>query len=74
LVSCSTPAATLGLIGGAALLAAGIAVMFGSIEVSSIVQAIATVPEFLWELSLGIWLMVKDFDSAALKMLDKTQM
>ncbi|MDO8985253.1 hypothetical protein [Cypionkella sp.] len=48
--------------------------MFGSIEVSSIVQAIATVPEFLWELSLGIWLMVKDFDSAALKMLDKTQM
>lgn len=60
----------LGLIGGPALILAGIAVLFGSIEAGSAAQAIATVPEFLWELSLGIWLLVKGFDRAALSALD----
>lgn len=61
----------LGLIGGPALLVAGIAVLFGSIEAGSTLQAIATVPEFLWELSLGIWLLVKGFDPSALSKLDE---
>ncbi|MFZ2102264.1 MAG: DUF4386 family protein [Oricola sp.] len=56
----------LGLIGGPALLAAGIAVMFGEIEAGSGPQIIATVPEFFWELSLGIWLLARGFDPAAL--------
>ncbi|MBC7737835.1 MAG: DUF4386 domain-containing protein [Candidatus Saccharibacteria bacterium] len=60
----------LGLIGGPAVLVTGIAVMFGTIEAGSAVQAIATVPEFLWELSLGIWLLVKGFDPVALKAMD----
>ena len=64
----------LGLIGGPALLVAGIAVMFGSIEAGSTLQAIATVPEFLWELSLGVWLLVKGFDRAALSALDQTKL
>ncbi len=63
----------LGLIGGPAVLVTGVAVMFGSIEAGSTVQAIATVPEFLWELSLGIWLLLKGFDRAALAALDQTQ-
>jgi hypothetical protein len=56
----------LGLVGGPALIVAGLAVMFGHIEAGSALQAIATVPEFFWELSLGIWLLVKGFDPAAL--------
>ena len=64
----------LGLIGGPALLVAGIAVLFGSIEAGSTAQAIATVPEFFWELSLGVWLLLKGFDHAALSSLDQTQL
>ena len=63
----------LGLIGGPALFAAGIAVLFGSIEAGSTVQALATVPEFLWELSLGVWLLMKGFDRAALSALNETK-
>ncbi|WP_431301061.1 DUF4386 domain-containing protein [Tabrizicola sp. BL-A-41-H6] len=62
----------LGLIGGPAVLMAGIAVLFGTIEAGSAVQAISTVPEFLWELSLGIWLLVKGFDRTALTELNQT--
>jgi hypothetical protein len=29
-------------------------------------QSLATIPEFLWELSLGIWLIVKGFNPSAL--------
>jgi hypothetical protein len=36
-------------------------VLFDVIEPGSGAQVIATVPEFLWELSLGIYLMVKGF-------------
>lgn len=60
----------LGLIGGPCLLVAGIAVLFGWIEAGSAVQAIATVPEFFWELSLGIWLLVKGFSASALSELE----
>lgn len=61
----------LGLVGGPALLAAGVAVLFGSIEAASTAQVIATVPEFFWELSLGLWLLVRGFDPAALAALDE---
>ena len=35
--------------------------LFGVIEPGSAGQVIATVPEFVWELSLGIYLIVKGF-------------
>jgi hypothetical protein len=63
----------LGLIGGPALLLAGIAIVFGVIEAGSTWQIIATVPEFFWELSLGIWLLVWGFNPAALAALDERQ-
>jgi Domain of unknown function (DUF4386) len=56
----------LGLIGGPALLIAGFAVLFGYIEPASTPQIIATVPEFFWELSLGVWLLLKGFNRQAL--------
>jgi Domain of unknown function (DUF4386) len=60
----------LGLIGGPLILATGVAVLIGWIEAGSTSQAIATIPEFLWELSLGVWLLVKGFDRNALAALD----
>jgi hypothetical protein len=58
--------AMLGLIAGPVLCAAGIAVIFGVIEQGGPVQLIASLPEFLWELSLGIWLTVRGFNPSAL--------
>ena len=51
--------AMLGLIGGPLIIASGIAVLFDVIELGSVWQGIATIPEFLWELSLGIYLIVR---------------
>lgn len=61
----------LGLLGGPALLVAGTAILFGVIEIGSVPQIIATVPEFFWELSLGIWLLARGFNAAALTALDE---
>ena len=63
----------LGLIGGPALLVAGTAVLFGVIEAGSTVQLIATIPEFFWELSFGIWLLVWGFNPAVLAALNERQ-
>ena len=53
--------AILGLIGGPLVAASGIAVMFDVIKRESPVQGMATIPEFFWELSFGIYLIVKGF-------------
>jgi Domain of unknown function (DUF4386) len=53
--------AMLGLIGGPLVAASGIAVMFDVIERGSTLQGVATIPEFFWELSFGIYLIVKGF-------------
>jgi Domain of unknown function (DUF4386) len=53
--------AILGLIGGPLVVASGIAVMFDVIERGSTLQGIATIPEAIWELSFGIYLIVKGF-------------
>jgi hypothetical protein len=42
--------------------ASGIAVLFGLYEQVSGWSALATLLEFVWELSLGIWLIVKGFN------------
>jgi hypothetical protein len=53
--------AMLGLIGGPLIILSGIGVLFGLFDSGSSPQVIATVPEFFWELSLGIYLIVKGF-------------
>jgi len=57
--------AMLGLIGGPLIMASGIAVMFDVTERGSALQGIATIPEFFWELSLGIYCIVKGFRSSS---------
>ena len=59
----------LGLVGGPLIVLSGAAIVLGYIGAGSLWQAIATVPEFFWELGLGIWLLVKGFDPAALAVL-----
>ena len=43
------------------LIASFVAVLFGLYAQVSLPSAIATIPEFLWELSFGIYLVVKGF-------------
>ena len=42
-------------------MASGIAIMLDLSKRGSPLQGIATIPEFFWELSLGIYLVVKGF-------------
>ncbi len=53
--------AWLGLIGGPLIILSGIGVLFEAWDAGSPVQGIATVPEFLWELSLGVYCAVWGF-------------
>ena len=53
--------AMLGLIGGPLIIISGTLVIFDVIEAGGSVQAVMTIPEFFWELSLGIYLVVKGF-------------
>jgi hypothetical protein len=53
--------AILGLIGGTVLLIGGTAALFDVIDKDSGLKALAALPEAAWELSLGIYLMVKGF-------------
>ena len=53
--------AWMGLVGGPLICLSGTAVLFGVIEAGSAWQLLATVPEFFWELSLGIYLIAKGF-------------
>ena len=51
----------IGLIGAPLLLAAVIATLFGGIEQGSSWAALTALPVAAWELSLGVWLVVKGF-------------
>jgi len=53
--------AMLGLIGGPLIILSGIGVLFDAWNAGGTVQSIATIPEFIWELSLGIYCAVKGF-------------
>ena len=53
--------AVLGLIGGPLLAVGFVGVLFGAFDAGSGWQAAATAFEFVWELSLGIYLVVKGF-------------
>jgi hypothetical protein len=58
--------AMLGLIAGPLIVASGTAVLFGVIEAGSSVQVLASMPEFFWELSFGLYLIVKGFKPSAI--------
>ncbi|MDM7991355.1 DUF4386 domain-containing protein [Arthrobacter sp. zg-Y877] len=55
------PMALFGLIGGPLMSMSGIAVLFGAYGQSSVLSALATLPEIIWEASLGIYLVVVGF-------------
>ena len=57
--------AALGLVGGPLLVICGTAVVFGLVEEFTPVAMMASFPEFLWELGLGIYLTVKGFRPSA---------
>jgi hypothetical protein len=59
------PLALLGLVGGPLLFASGIAVLFEVIEAGSVWQGIASIPVAAFEVTLGIWLIVKGFNPSA---------
>src|SRR6476660_8447888 len=56
--------AMLGLIGGPLAFVGGVFVLFGLIQAGGPVQGIATAPEFVWELLLGIYPLVWGFKTA----------
>jgi Domain of unknown function (DUF4386) len=51
----------LGLIGAPLLIASATATLFRGNDPVTVLAAVATVPIFVWELSLGVWLVVKGF-------------
>jgi hypothetical protein len=53
--------AMLGLVGGPLIVASGAAVLFGLIDAGGVAQGVATIPEFFWELSFGLYLIIKGF-------------
>jgi hypothetical protein len=57
--------AVLGLVAGPLIILSGIAVMFGAAQAGGSLQGIATIPEFVWELLLGIYPLVWGFNAAA---------
>src|SRR5919106_2171523 len=58
--------AMLGLIAGPVLLARFVGILFGVFEPGSVLGGLMGVPEFLWELLLAIWLIVRGFNPSAL--------
>ena len=57
--------ALFGLVGGPLIILSGIFVMFDGGHPNSTLQGIATIPEFIWELALGIYPLVWGFRSAS---------
>ncbi len=53
--------AWLGLVGGSLVCLSAIAILFGVIAAGSTWQGIATIPEILWEASLGFYLIFRGF-------------
>jgi hypothetical protein len=63
--------ALIGIVGGPVLLAGYLAVLFGLVGQHDPVAGLSALPVALFEFSLGIWLIVKGFDSKAVATLDK---
>jgi hypothetical protein len=65
--------ALFGLVGGPLLVAAAVAVLLGIIPQGSTLQGIATAPEFIWELFLGLYLTFKGFKSSPILALESSE-
>ena len=57
--------AMFGLVGGPLIVLSGSAAMLGIIELDGTWQQLSAAPEFIWELGLGIYLIVKGFKTPA---------
>jgi Domain of unknown function (DUF4386) len=55
--------ATVGLVGGSFAIVAATGALFGVYDLQSNAQVLLTVPEMIWELTFGIWLVAKGFSS-----------
>jgi len=65
--------AMLGLVGGPLLFLSGVMVVLGILDPSSIIKAVMTIPEILWEASLTLYLIFKGFrPSPVLEGYDRT--
>jgi hypothetical protein len=53
--------AVLGLVGGALIILWGTLVLFGVADQGGTLQGLATIPEFIWELSLGLYPLIRGF-------------
>jgi hypothetical protein len=60
----------IGIVGGPVLIAGFLAVLFGVIEYTSPLKGLSAIGVAVFELSLGIWLVVKGFDSKAVAKLE----
>ena len=64
--------AMFGLVGGTFIVATGSAAVLGLIEPGGAIQQLSAAPEFIWELGLGIYLIVKGFKTPNTNNADQT--
>jgi hypothetical protein len=57
--------ALFGLVGGPLIIATGTLAMFDVIEKGGTVMGLATIPEFIWELGLGLFPLIWGFRASA---------
>jgi hypothetical protein len=57
--------ALFGLVGGPLIIVSGALVILDVIPADGAVQVLATIPEFVWELSIGIYLIVKGYRTSS---------
>ena len=57
--------AIFGLVGGPLIILSGTLALFGVIQQGGSVQGLATIPEFIWELGLGIYRIVWGFRASS---------
>ena len=58
--------AMIGLVGGPLAFISASAVVFGAFSQTSTPGSLLTAPEAVWELTFGLWMVIKGFDAAAL--------
>jgi hypothetical protein len=58
------PLTYFGLVGGPLIIISGILTMFGVFELHDTGQGLTTIPEFIWELALGIYPIVWGFKAS----------
>ena len=54
-----------GLVGGPLIIISGALVILDVIPADGAVQVLVTIPEFIWELSIGIYLIVKGYRTSS---------